>query len=128
MSDIVLDTCALLWLTCDPSQLSKKANRSIARAEKLVVASISIWEIGVKAKKRKLDLGVDFDEYVERVSRAEELEIVPVDHRLWAASIGLAWSHRDPADRVIVALAQRRDLSIVTDDSTMRSFYRRAIF
>lgn len=59
---IVLDTCALLWITLDPNRLSPDALRLYAEAETRIVCLISIWEIGIKWKNRRLDLGTSFDE------------------------------------------------------------------
>jgi len=46
---------------------------------------------------------------------------------LWAASVLLAWGHRDPADRLVVALAQRQRARIVTDDRKIREYYERTV-
>jgi PIN domain nuclease of toxin-antitoxin system len=45
------------------------------------------------------------------------IEQVPVDTDLWLESLDLDWGHRDPADRLIVALAKQRDLPILTLDN-----------
>lgn len=124
---VVLDTCALLWLTLDPEQISLKGHKVISQADALLVSSISIWEIGVKWKAKKLDLGTSFEDYVARVSACRDFELVPVDARLWSKSVVLRWEHRDPADRVIIALAQERDSVVVTGDAELRRFYRRCV-
>lgn len=76
--------------------------------------------IGIKVIKEKLELGMSFPDYAMRIEAASEIEIVSVDHRLWMQSLYLDWNHRDPADRVIVALAQRNKAKLVTDDGAIR--------
>lgn len=125
--DLLLDTCALLWFTLDPSELSGPAQKAISKAERLIVSSISIWEIGIKATRKKLNLGIDFKEYVSRLDRASELDIHSIDHHIWTESILLEWNHRDPADRVIVATAKQLNLKIVTDDSVVKDFYKNVV-
>lgn len=125
---VVLDTCALIWLTLDPTELSAKAHKLIARSESLIVSSISVWEIGVKVKKGKIELGTDYQDYVERIASADTIQIIPVDHRIWADSVMLDWKHRDPADRVIVSLAMLLNLPLITEDRTIAKFYDGVVF
>jgi PIN domain nuclease of toxin-antitoxin system len=126
--EVILDTCAVLWLTLDPEQLSSKAHKTISQASQLLASSISVWEIGVKALRGRLDLGCSFEEYASRLQQSLEIEIVPVDSDNWIRAVLLHWEHRDPADRVIVALAQRLSGTIVTDDKTIRSYYKQVSF
>ena len=119
----LLDTCALLWYTLEPDALSLKAQRTLAAAESIVVCSVSVWEIGVKTIRKKLDLGMSFEDYVELVSRASDFSLQPIDYRLWAQTALLSWKHRDPADRLIVACAQQLRATIVTDDQVIKDFY-----
>ena len=51
---IVLDTSALLYWTLDPAQLSLKAAQAIEQADRIVISSISVWEIALKVKQQKL--------------------------------------------------------------------------
>lgn len=53
---IVLDTSALLYWTLDPAKLSFNASRAIEEAEKVVVSSISVWEIALKVRRGKLTI------------------------------------------------------------------------
>ncbi|MFN4894213.1 MAG: type II toxin-antitoxin system VapC family toxin [Pseudomonadota bacterium] len=124
---VVLDTCALLWVTLDPDMLSPKAQKTIANAEALLVSSISIWEVGVKWRANKLELGASFEEYAVRVCSCRDFQVVPVDARLWANSVMLEWEHRDPVDRLIVSLAQQYDCALISSDKQLAQFYRRCI-
>jgi len=123
---IVLDTCALIWWSLDPDKLSLRAKEAceIMEQEKNgLVPSISIWEIAIKIKNKKLDLGVNIDEYVATLKNSDVVCIVPIDEEIWLESVKLDWEHRDPADRVVVAIAQRNKAKIITADRTISSFY-----
>ena len=93
-----------------------------------MISSISIWEIGLKVKRETLVLPLPVSDYVERLKRVEGLRILPVDDRTWLRNVELDWSHRDPADRTIVATAMLDSSPLVTSDATIRSFYQRAIW
>lgn len=119
---ILLDTHALLWWALDPDQLSPVAAKAVAAMEERggFASSISIWELGVKIRRGKLDLGITIDEFARRLERSGVVTLIPVDTTIWLASLALRWDHRDPADRVIVASALAKGVPIVTKDSAMR--------
>jgi len=127
---ILLDTCALLWWTLEPGRLSARARRACGRIDEegACISSVSIWEIGVKIKKGRLDIGDTIEGYVDRLAEIEKLRMVPVDERIWMRNLALEWDHRDPADRTIVATAATEGCAIVTKDPVIRGFYRRTIW
>jgi PIN domain nuclease of toxin-antitoxin system len=48
--------------------------------------------------------------------------------KLWLESVALQWNHKDPADRVIVSLAQRYNADLITSDTIIRGFYSSVIW
>ena len=125
---IVLDTSALLYWTLDPAKLSFNASRAIEGAEKVVVSSISVWEIALKVKHRKLTIPLPMAEYVAFLNRIDVLEILAVDVQGWLDNLDLAWEHRDPADRTIVALAARFDCPLLTSDGLIADYYPKTLW
>lgn len=121
---IVLDTHALLWWALDPDKLSATARTICERMERdgAFASSISIWELGIKVKSGKLDLGLPLEEFVRRLEATSAVELLPVTTSIWVKSLALEWNHRDPADRVIVATAQEKALPILSKDATLQSF------
>ena len=67
-------------------------------------------------------------EYAERLKFVDRVEILPVDELTWIDSIDLNWEHRDPADRVMVATAQRFGCPLVTSDAVISRFYGRSVW
>lgn len=125
---IVLDTSALLYWTLWPERLSALANSTIDTSPEILVSAISLWEVGVKASKGKLDLPVSTREYSERLQNVERVTILDVDLETWLKNLELEWEHRDPADRTIVATAFLRGCPLVTSDAVIRSFYGEAVW
>lgn len=121
---IALDTHALLWWALDPAQLSARAAATLRRMELEggFASSISFWELGVKVKKKQLEMGMSIEEFARRIERSGTLEVVPVDTTVWLTSLSLAWEHRDPADRVIVATALAKEVPLLTKDESIRRF------
>ena len=128
---IVLDTCALIWWSLDPDKLSQSASYACERMEREkngLVPSIAIWEIAIKIKNKKLDLGVDLEDYVASLKKSSVVCIVPINEDIWLESVKLEWTHRDPADRIVVALASSEQASIITADKEIRDFYSDVIW
>jgi PIN domain nuclease of toxin-antitoxin system len=123
---IILDTCALIWWSLDPDLLSVSAKNLCDEMEQKkngLVASISLWEIALKVKKNKLDLGIDLNVYINTLFRSDVIQIIPIDVDLWVNSVNLDWDHRDPADRVVVALADKYQAELITKDTIIKDFY-----
>ena len=125
---VVLDTSALLFWTLDPERLSRAAARAVSDSGRILVSSISVWEIGIKVKRERLSLPVSFREFTDNLERIDRLDILPVDVGTWIRNIELDWTHRDPADRTIVATASLHACGLVTSDSVIRAFYPRTIW
>ncbi len=123
---ILLDTCAILWWTLDqrqlPSQLLLKLNQN-----DLFISSISIWEIGLKIKNKKLDIEMNIQTYTDKLKEISTLQIIPINETIWLKNLELSWDHKDPADRTIVATAFLNDCWIVTSDQKISSFYKKIL-
>ena len=76
----------------------------------------------VKAKRAKLDLPISVEELARRIEQSGVVELLPVDTQTWLRSLSLPWEPSDPADRVSVATAQIRHLSLLTKDSAIQAF------
>ncbi len=125
---IVLDTSALLYWTLDPEKLTAKGHQFISGASRILICSISIWEIGIKVNKGKLQIPLSIAEYSKQLQRVRHVEIMPVDVETWLENLALDWEHRDPADRTIVATARLHDVPLLTSDSTILNFYPKAVW
>lgn len=125
---IVLDTAALLYWTLQSASLSTKAMSSIRQADEILVSAMSVWEIGIKAKRGNLALPGPLEAYVDRIKAAYKIRIIAVDEHIWMENVALNWSHKDPTDRTIVATAQIHQCNLVTPDHVIRDFYKKAIW
>ncbi len=126
----MLDTSALLIWTLSPNRLPKTARAAINAGEQhgILASAISLWEIGLKAERGTLSLGVPFHDYVQRLERVDALSFVPMDTRVWLGVLALKWTHRDPADRVIVTTAQITGLPLISSDVAIGRFYANTIW
>lgn len=121
---IVLDTHALLWWALDPDKLSPTAAQVCAQMERDggFASAISVWELGVKIRNGKLQLGISLPEFVRLIERSGAVELLPVDTAIWLRTVELDWAHRNPADRVIAATALDKGLPLLSKDAAFQSF------
>ena len=130
MRPLLLDTAVLLWWLQDPARLSRPARSQLtsARNAPILVSSVSIWEIGLKAGRKLIDLGDSFDGFVSRLESMSGLSILPVDLAIWRQVLAIEWDHRDPADRIIVATAMHYQATLLSSDRVIRSFYPETVW
>ncbi len=119
MTSILLDTNALLWLLKEPSRLNAEALSVIGDpASEVYVSSATAWEVATKARLGKLEAGPLLATWPETLDSMSAVDL-PVDARDAILAGTLDWDHRDPFDRMIVAQAARRGLTIATSDTVM---------
>lgn len=121
---ILLDTHVLLWWALDPGRLSSAAAASLQAMERRggFASAISIWELGIKVQRGKLDLGISIEEFARRIDKSGIVQLLPVTTATWLRSLALPWDHRDPADRIIVATALLQDVPLLTADAEIQRF------
>lgn len=115
--NVLLDTHTLLWLVSQPARVDPGVlGRLTDPATSVSVSSASAWEIAIKTRLGRLDgstLLATWSSQLEAM-RVDDLPIGSDDAILAGR---LPWDHRDPFDRVIVAQALRRNLTVATRDT-----------
>lgn len=123
---ILLDTHAWLWLLHDPAQLSEPARTAISEAENknsIIVSSISVWEIAVKHSLKKLKLPLPISEWFELAKQQPGTNIEPLSPLDAINSANLPGEfHKDPADRILVAIARRYEIPIISRDNKILGY------
>lgn len=124
---IILDTHVLLWWVSGERALSRKAVKLIERNLKtersILISSISAWEIAMLAASGRLILSMDIDAWLAEVSRIPSIAFVAVDNSVAVKSANLPGNfHKDPADRMIVALVRHLSLELITADEKILQY------
>jgi len=120
---VLLDTCALLWLAESPANLSASARSTILHhSGELYVSAISAFEIGLKHRKGRLNLGMEPDNWWRLATAHHGLTVVSISDGIALASTALPPLHSDPSDRLIVATAAFIQAPIVTSDPLIRQY------
>jgi len=124
---IVLDTHALLWWASgNLTELSSEARQAIEgemTGGRIMVSSISSWELAQLVAKGRIALSMDIESWLAVVGEIEAVTFVPVDNEIAVKSTELPGAfHKDPADRIIVATARKLAAPLVTADDKIRNY------
>ncbi|MFZ0606195.1 MAG: type II toxin-antitoxin system VapC family toxin [Xanthobacteraceae bacterium] len=123
MSDLLLDTCALLWLA-DGAELAADAHKAIADGN-LNVSPISVWEIANLVRKKRIVLAMPVVRWIRQVLEKTEAAISDLSIEVLAGSCELPGSPPgDPADRIIIATAREASLVLMTRDRDILTYAR----
>ena len=119
---MLLDTCALLWLTQGGGQLTSETRKRLAEAPFVYVSAISGFEVGIKHKTGKLELPALPMDWFKAVVEHHDLRVLPLDLEICIRSTRLPPVHHDPCDRMIIATALIHQLMVVTADPVFRTY------
>jgi PIN domain nuclease of toxin-antitoxin system len=118
--NLLLDTHIWIWNDTAPEKLTSEINRELANPEnQLWLSPVSIWEVTVLLEKRRINLKQDFRSWADESVRDLQLQEAAIT---WEVAHELSYtllSHRDPADRFLVATAKVYDLTLVTADDLL---------
>lgn len=120
---VLLDTHVWIRLQMLSHPLSTEAITAIqsANALRLVyVPAISIWEISMLTKRKRLQLDTAVSRWVAEALDKPGIQVLPlsIDIAIEAAELPEPM-YKDPADRMIVASARIEGLTLITSDKPM---------
>lgn len=119
---LILDTCALLWLAQGSDRLSSAVYQQIDAAQVVYVSAVSGFEVGIKHRKGKLELPASPSDWFNGVLEHHDIEVIPLDLPICIRATELPAVHADPCDRLIIATAEYRHLTVVTADPVFRQY------
>ncbi|MGH2764150.1 MAG: type II toxin-antitoxin system VapC family toxin [Thermoleophilaceae bacterium] len=116
---LLLDTHAALWWLSDDERLGATSAKLMTDASNQVLLSAAVvWEVAIKRSLGKLDAPDDFAGTLLGAG-ARPLP-VGIDH---TEAVGeLAWHHRDPFDRLLVAQATVEQAVVVSNDEALQPY------
>jgi len=113
----LLDTHTLLWIVTNDPRLSKKAKNAYLNSENLICFSIaSLWEMAIKISLKKLSIEEPLSEFIQNQIKANDIKFLNIEVPHILALENLAYHHRDPFDRLIIAQSIHEDITILSSD------------
>ena len=118
--NVLLDTCAVLALV--RGELPGQASSALKTAAEAWVSVVTPWEAAIKGAAGKLQLPEPPFTWFLGICERHALKEIPLDARTATAAAALPQIHRDPFDRILVALAQSHALPILTSDRNIAKY------
>ena len=115
----LLDTHVLVDLLIAPQRVEQSVRRLLVDSlNDVAVSAVSGWEIAIKTSMAKLSLPGDLEAELLRAG-IRSFEITLTDGLRAGA---LPRHHNDPFDRMLVAQAQTRGMTLVTRDAMLAAY------
>lgn len=118
---ILLDTHVFVHYANTDRRLGRRARAAIERAlgrDGLFISALTFWELAMLVGKQRLALDTTVAGFRAAALRQGILEL-PVDGEIAIAAGELPAVHGDPIDRVLVATARVRGITLMTVDETL---------
>lgn len=126
--NLLLDTCTFLWLAGGQS-LSPAATAAVRDpSNDVFLSAVSSWEIIAKYRAGRLPLPESPDRLIPIERRLRGIAALPFDEDAALQGLRLPALHRDPFDRMLIALAVAHGLALVTPDPAIAQYPVRVIW
>ena len=123
MTQYLLDTCTLIWLSTEPDKLSPASVEAIDGSDSVLLWSdVSALEITLKWGAGKLVLPDPPRHWLERQISDWGLESLNIRRADIYRASELPAHHRDPFDRLLVAAALGSNATILTPDEAIHQY------
>jgi PIN domain nuclease of toxin-antitoxin system len=118
VNTVLLDTHVVQWWSAEPDRLSESAARTVAEADRLVVAAITWFELAWLAAHERVVVTMPIRSWLESLST--EVQTIGVTPAIAHTAVTLPSSFPgDPADRLIYATAVELGCRLVTKDKRL---------
>ncbi|MCE7028185.1 type II toxin-antitoxin system VapC family toxin [Jiella avicenniae] len=123
---LLLDTCAVIWLSQGVG-VSAAAENAIEEARRsgngIRVSVMTAWELGMLVAKGRLPASMPADRWFEEFVRVAGVTVEAVTPTILVAASFLPGSvHGDPMDRILIASARERGLTVLTRDRAILAY------
>jgi PIN domain nuclease of toxin-antitoxin system len=122
MSSIIVDTHVIIWDQLDPGKLSAKARKAITKADnnhQIIICEISLWEIAMLIKKKRIVLDILYMELMENILHSRNYILQGITPEIALLATEMSIETKDPADKLIAATSIVLGFPLVTSDQCM---------
>jgi len=122
MNRYLLDTHTAIWFFEDNAALSPAADKIIRDGTNLIYLSVaSAWELTIKISIGKLNFPGDAADFMQ-IAQNNDITIVPIENFHLTALKELPFIHRDPFDRLLIAIALAEQMTLITADENIAKY------
>jgi PIN domain nuclease of toxin-antitoxin system len=125
----LLDTHTFLWMAAEPAKLSAKITRIVKASENgLLLSAASGWEIALLWHLKRVGLPDNPQRLIPEALQKLSVMPLPIGFDVAISAATLPLIHRDPFDRLIIAEALKKSVSVLTKDQTFKEYGVRTLW
>ncbi len=113
---VLLDTHTWAWAIDDAPRLSERAIKAIEAADRVHVASITLYEIYQKVRLGEWPEMAAHVAGLQDLAAQQEVFVTPLSAEIATRAGLLDWPHRDPFDRILAATALVAGMGFISAD------------
>jgi PIN domain nuclease of toxin-antitoxin system len=121
VTNLLLDTHAFIWYSENDPKLPESVKIDIENADRVYLSIASLWEIAIKLSIGKLSLRSNY-ESIESSLEPAGINLLPISFADTVRVMNLPLHHRDPFDRILIAQAIDRSLTLVSCDAAFTAY------
>lgn len=119
----IIDTHVLIWTLLDPEKLSKSTLNAYAKADEVQVSNINFWEISLKVRLGKLDLGGLTPEDIYLAAKESNFKIIDIGSQTTSTLYQLPLrNHKDPFDRLLIWHSIQHKTILISQDGKFSQY------
>ena len=121
----LLDTHTFIWTVLDVSKLPEKVIDIIENPEnRIYVSALSFWEISIKTRLGKMDFRNIDIRHLPNIAKQYNFSILEASPYDMVCEFELDYfkEHRDPFDRMLISLAIRHNLILLSRDAAFERY------
>lgn len=119
---LLLDTNILLCALIAPERLNDNIHAQLSDAENTIYFSAaSIWEIAIKSSLNKADFNF-LPQNIHQLAIETGFTELAIQAQHTFAISNMAWHHRDPFDRLLIAQTLSLPAYLLTSDSILAQY------
>ncbi len=121
--NLLLDTHALIWAANEPKKLPDVVRSAIEDPENQIwISAVSAIEVTIKFRIGKLEGADELAERFESVIAGLGFDQLPISVAHASLAGLLAFDHRDPFDRILIAQSQIEQYPLVSNEKMFDQF------
>lgn len=120
----LLDTHYILWSIANSNKIPKRTrNILIDPSNRILVSTISFWEISLKYSIGKLNIQGFMPEEIPDLCSKMDFDIITLSPQESSSYHQLVGNHhKDPFDKMLIWQAISNDYTLITDDADIKKY------
>lgn len=121
--NILLDTCAILFLSAGSPNVTASTRAYLKEADRVFISPISAAELACLYERERIKLPKHWKPWLREAIKHNGWEVLPISLEIMEEAYSLPGNfHADPADRILTGSARIERLRLLTTDRKILDF------